>query len=284
MKKLRSAGDPLKTYGEIHRGLITGFNKAFEVDEKKRQELIEEDPRSAEVIRPWIRGRNIAKWKIQWGGKYIIAIQNGGDPDANNPWSDAQNEERARQIFRATYPAIHRHLSQWEERLKKRWDQGEFWWELRACQYYSEFEKPKIVYQEIATHQAFTYSKEPLLMNNKCFFIPTDDLYLLAILNSSVGWFFLGHTVSKLQRGAYAMQSPYVSQVPIPTPTEAQRDAIETLVRQLLDVEGEGPQACPERSRRTGEWERALNAHVYEVYDLTPAEIALIEEATADGA
>jgi hypothetical protein len=62
-------------------------------------------------------------------------------------------------------------------------------------------------------------------------------------------------------------------QVPIPTPTEAQRDAIETLVRQLLDVEGEGPQAEA--------WERALNAHVYEVYDLTPAEIALIEEATA---
>jgi hypothetical protein len=68
----------------------------------------------------------------------------------------------------------------------------------------------------------------------------------------------------------------YLEQVPIPTPTEAQRDTIETLVRQLLDVEGEGPQV--------GAWERALNAHVYAVYDLTPAEIALIEEATAGGA
>ena len=146
--------------------------------------------------------------------------------------------------------------------------------------YYEEFDRPKIVYQEIATYQAFAYSEEPLLMNNKCFLIPTTDLYLLAILNSRVGWFFLGHTVSKLQGGAYAMQSPYVSQVPIPTPTETQRHAIETLVRRLLDVEGEGPQACSERSRRVREWEHALNAHVYEVYDLTPAEIALIEEAT----
>jgi hypothetical protein len=47
------------------------------------------------------------------------------------------------------YPAIHRYLAQWEEKLRKRDDQGQFWWELRSCAYYEEFEKPKIVYPDI---------------------------------------------------------------------------------------------------------------------------------------
>jgi hypothetical protein len=276
MEKVRSNGTPLEDYieGGLHRGVLTGCNRAFVIGGSKRDQLVDEDPHSAEIIRPWIRGRNVSRWCIEWDGEYLIAIQNSDDDDAQNPWGSAETEDKARRIFRDTYPAVHDHLSQYEERLVSRWDQGKFWWELRACTYYADFEKPKIVYQEIATYQAFAFAPDPLLMNNKCFFIPTRDLFLLAVLNSSVGWFFLGNVVSKLRGDAYAMQSPYVKQVPIPEPTEPQREAIEALVRKLLDAEGQGPQV--------EEWERALNALVYEVYGLTDDEIAIVEGSTAD--
>jgi hypothetical protein len=258
---------------KINMGLKTGLNRAFVIDQVTQDQLVQEDPRSAEVIKPWIRGRNVKRWQIDWDGEYLIAIQNSGDVDANNPWAEAETENQARQIFRETYPAIHKHLSQYEERLEKRWDQGKYWWELRACAYYNQFTKPKIIYPDIAQRCEFAFDERGYLSGNTTYFLPTDDLSLLGFLNSSVVEFYYRHITTMIQQDYLRFFTQYLEQVPIPTPTEAQRDAIETLVRQLLDVEGEGPQAEA--------WERALNAHVYEVYDLTPAEIALIEEATA---
>jgi len=75
--------------------------------------LITEDPACEEIIKPWLRGRDIRKWKTEWAGLYIINI-----PSTANkkwPWSDAKAEDTALQIFEQTYPSIHRHLSRWEK-------------------------------------------------------------------------------------------------------------------------------------------------------------------------
>lgn len=146
--KLKATGTPLGQYvdGKIYRGLLTGFNEAFVIDEAKRAELIAADPKSAEIIKPWLRGRDVKRWTIDSKNLYLIAIQNSGDADANNPWAAARTEEEARQIFRETYPAVHDHLTQYEEPLRIRFDQGRWWWELRACAYYREFEQTKIIY------------------------------------------------------------------------------------------------------------------------------------------
>jgi len=134
------------------------------------------------------------------------------------------------------------------------------------------------VYQEIATHQLFALSAEPILLNNKCFLIPTDDLYLLGLLNAGVGWHFLHNTASKLQQGAFALQTPYMEQLPIPDASPADRAIIEGLVRRLLDLHAG---ATPPEPTAVAALEVELNARVYALYDLTPAEIALIEETTA---
>ena len=137
MKKLRSKGTPLEKYidGKFYRGVVTGYNQAFVIDEATRQRLIQEDPRSAEVIKPWLRGKDIKRWRVDWRGLYVIAVQNSGDAGVAHPWANARTEAEARDRFRATYPAIHDHLSQYEDALRKRQDQGRFWWELRACAY-----------------------------------------------------------------------------------------------------------------------------------------------------
>lgn len=274
MTKLRRQRTPLSEFvgGKFHRGILTGLNQAFVIDEATRQRLIAADPRSAEVIKPWLRGRDIKRWRVEWDRQYAIIIQNSGDADADNPWADAADELAARQIFRETYPAVHDHLSQYEEALRKRQDQGRFWWELRACAYYKEFGKPKIVYQEIATFHAFAWAANNFLLNNKCFFIPTDTKYLLGLLNANATWFFLRNIASALQGGALAMQSPYVGAIPIPSPTDEQRIAIERLVEKVIDAHGE--------EFKIAAWEQELNEIVYRLYGLTAAEIALIEAET----
>jgi hypothetical protein len=276
LEKLCQHRIPLGEYvdEQFNMGLKTGLNKAFVIDQTKREKLVAEDPKSAEVIKPWLRGRNVKRWQIEWGSEYLIAIQNSGDEDAHNPWGNIETEEDARKIFHDVYPAVHDYLSQYEDRLRERWDQGKFWWELRACAYYAQFAKPKILYPDIAKRCEFAFDQQGFLSGNTTYFVPTADLALLGILNSHVVEFFYRHVTTMIQQDYLRFFTQYLEQVPIPEPTESQREAIEVLVRKLLDVEGQGPQV--------EEWERALNALVYEVYGLTDDEIAIVERSTAD--
>ena len=91
MNKLRMVGKPLGEYveGKFYYGIKTGLNEAFVIDEETRVRLIAEDPKSAELIKPWLRGRDICKWKATWAGQYIIAIDSSGNKDW--PWSQAEN-------------------------------------------------------------------------------------------------------------------------------------------------------------------------------------------------
>ncbi|MBI5185418.1 MAG: hypothetical protein HZA01_06790 [Nitrospinae bacterium] len=160
------------------------------------------------------------------------------------------------------------HLSQWEDKLKKRDDQGKFWWELRSCAYYEEFERPKIVYQEIATFQSFGYAEPGLFCNNKCFLIPENDDFILGLFNSKLFWWFLGNLTSGLVGGAQAMQMPYMKQLPIPPATPAQKSPIIECVQAILANPG---------SPGVPRLEAEIDQLVYALYGLTEEEIAVVE-------
>ena len=261
LSKIRNGGVPLAKLQsvQIYRGIVTGLNSAFVIDAAARERIVAEDPNSEEIIKPWIRGRNIDRWQVTWDDEYIIFTRRG--------------------IEINKYPAVLKYLEQFKLQLMPGTEEGRKpgnyeWYEIQdTVDYHAEFEKVKIVYPDIAKHCEFTLDSQGFYGGNTVYFLTTDELWLLGVFNSRLVEFFYSHLSTSIQQGYLRFFKSYTSQIPIPTPTEAQRDAIETLVRQLLDVEGEGPQV--------GAWERALNAHVYEVYDLTPAEIALIEEATA---
>ncbi len=273
MKKLRSKGTALAEFVDwkIYYGIKTGYNQAFVIDEATRQRLIEADPRSAEVIKPWLRGRDIKRWRVDWCGLYVIYIRNGGDAGVTHPWENIRIETDARDLFRKTYPAIHDHLSQFEPALRKRQDQGRFWWELRACAYYEAFEKPKIVYPDIAKRPEFVFDFEGRYGGNTLYIIPTNELFLLGVLNSPVVHFFYSKISSTVRGGYFRFIATYMSQIPIPNANSEQRETMESLVRQLLDARGMGPQVAA--------WERELNEIVYRLYDLTEEEIGLVEES-----
>ncbi len=197
LDKLKVNSIPLGKYldGKIHWGVKTGFNEAFVIGSDIRDRLIAEAPESAEVIKPFLAGEDIRRYSLDTQDKYLIWTYVG--------------------IPINQYPAIYRYLQQYQMQLENRSDKGNHWWELRHCDYYAEFEKPKIVYPEISIDNKFAYDTDGQYTNNKTFFIPTDDLYLLAILNSNVAFLFFIFTLSSLRGGFLEYRTQSLVHTPI---------------------------------------------------------------------
>ena len=159
-------------------GIKTGCNDAFLIDTPTKNALVSADPRCAEIIKPYVRGQDVSRWAPDWAGLWMIALKSS----ENCPWPWAEAGEEAESIFAQTYPALHAHMSQFREPLIKRQDQGRYWWELRSCGYWHEFAKPKIMYQDITWRSQFCHDTLGTLSNNTVYFLPSDDLWVTAVL------------------------------------------------------------------------------------------------------
>ena len=277
LEKLQQTGTLLARYvnGSFYMGVKTGCNAAFMIDESVRQQLIAQDPNSGELIRPVLIGRKLRKWKTVSVNEYLIAIASSVNIDW--PWSDAANDSEAEDIFAQTYPAIYEYLNSYRERLRARDDQGTFYWELRSCAYYAEFEKPKIVYPQTASFLYACYDTSKALGLNNTYFIPTSDLSLLAILNSSLFDWYARHKFYSLNDpwagGGLQFFAQYMERVPIANRTPQQKAVLSQLVEGILpDPEGD----------EVRNLQKEIDAQVYQLYGLTDKEIGLIEQAYED--
>jgi hypothetical protein len=225
METMRAAGMPLGEYvkRQIYRGLLTGLNEAFVINGPTRAALIAEDSKSTELIKPLATGKDIRKWTITDKDKWLIVTPIGID------------------IQR--YPAIFDYLQQWQSDLEKRGDKGKYWWELRACDYYDAFEKPKIMFPDIAKDLRFSLDRTKLYGNNTMYFMPVDDLYLIGLLNSSIVEVFYKQLSTQIQGGYIRMFRQYVEQIPIPVALTVDRTAIADLAQQCLNKHGIGCEA-----------------------------------------
>ena len=277
LERLENIGTPLGEYvdGRLYRGVITGCNDAFIIDGSIRQRLITEDERSIELIKPVLRGRNLRKWKETSANEYLIAIASSINREW--PWSDARNSSEAERIFKRTYPAIYRHLNDYRERLITRDDQGKFYWELRSCAYYAEFEQPKVVYRRIAKSLDASYDTTGTFGLDTTFFIPANDLPLLAILNSQLFDWYARHKVLPLNDpwagGGLQFFAQYMEKVPIADMTSEQKMALSRLVKQIL---------ADSQSDDVRDIEQEIDELVYQLYGLTDAEIELIKQTYRD--
>jgi hypothetical protein len=234
LEKIRSWGTPLSEYAGVkpYRGILTGFNEAFVIDGKAREAILRDDPAAEPLIHPFLRGQDIWRWSPEWAGLWMIAIKSSGD----HPWPWTGAGDRAEDIFQETYPGLHAHLKPFEEALKKRQDKGRFWWELRACAYWAEFDKPKLMYQEIQYHPWYAFDRTGSLGNNKTFFLAWDDLYLLAVLNSPLMWWHNFRYLPHMKDEAVTPVAFLIEKLPIARPSEEARSAIEQFVRRLIKI------------------------------------------------
>jgi hypothetical protein len=234
LEKIRSRGIPLSEYAGVKplMGIKTGFNDAFLIDDKARQSILRNDPAVEPLIRPFLRGQDIRRWSPEWAGLWMIAIKSSGD----HPWPWAGAGDRAEEVFRETYPGLHAHLKPFEEPLRKRQDKGRFWWELRSCAYWAEFDKPKLMYQEIQFHPWYALDPTGSLGNNKTFLLASGDLYLLAVLNSPLIWWHNFRYLPHMKDEAVTPVAFLIEKLPIAKPSEETRLEIEQSVRGLVEI------------------------------------------------
>ena len=214
IEKMRVVSVPLGEYvgDKILYGIKTGFNEAFVIDRRTRDRLIAEDHKSAEIIKPFVVGRDIKRYGLDAEERYIILTKIGTPIER--------------------YPAVFAHLQQYQPQLEARWDKGNHWWELRACDYYEEFEKPKIIFPDIADGCKFAFDTAGIYSTNTTYLMPVDpsQKYLVSLLNSSLVEFFF-RDLSALIRGGYLrFFTQYVTQIPIrritSTPPGGERAAL----------------------------------------------------------
>ena len=272
MEKLRRAGKPLGEYvnGRFYRGILTGLNEAFIVDRATRDRLIREHKSSTEILKPFLRGRDVKRWRTEFAEQYLIKIESS--ENKAHPWSDKRPKE-AEEIFAATYPAIHARFEDFRSALKKREDQGKYFWELRSCIYWQEFEKPKILYPDIYEHQSLVWDESEYFAANTCYFISTKEKWLTGLLNSqTVEWFY--SSLSNKMRGGYLRAfSDYMRQIPIPAASPEKQMPVARLVDRILAAKQREAEAD------TSAWEREIDELVDALYGLTPEEIQIVEGA-----
>ena len=276
IKKMKAEGTPLGQYvnNKIYYGIKTGFNKAFVIDNQTRERLIAEDPKSEKIIKPFLIGDDVRKYHFNYRDRHIILTKIG--------------------VQIENYPAIYRHLEQYQEQLKKRWDKGKHWWELRACSYYKEFEKSKILWPDIAKESRFAWDDKGYYCGNTCYIIPVSDFYLLGVLNSKLIWKYLVRVCSVIgdpdKGGRIRQINSYMQHLPIKKLNNdnslemASGKKIRKLVKSVLTLykdlhEALGSIHKDRIQSRIDEAEQEIDRLVYELYGLTEVEIGIVESS-----
>ena len=188
-RKIESVGTPLKDWDiQINYGIKTGFNDAFIISTEKRNEILEncssdeERTKTAELIRPILRGRDIKRYGYDWANLWLINTHNG--IKGVKPRIDIND-----------FPAVKAHLDQYWDKISKRADKGDTPYNLRNCAYLDDFNQPKIIFQEIVQESQFLLdSTKHFFCNDTGRIITGAHLYhLLGILNSELFFFAVKH-------------------------------------------------------------------------------------------
>jgi hypothetical protein len=234
LTKIRGGGVPLSEFAHArpNYGIKTGFNPAFLIDTPTRDRLIAMDTSCADVIRPYLRGQDMKRWAPEWGGMWVITLKSSSD----HAWPWSTSPEIAEEVFHQTFPSLYQHMKPLEVDLRKRQDHGTYWWELRSCSYYPVFDQPKIMYQEIQFHPALCFDNQSFFSNNKTFILVSQDLYLLAVLNSPLMWWHNWRYFPHMKDEALNPVGDLVASLPIAPPTEETRAEVRPAVERLIAI------------------------------------------------
>ncbi len=266
--KLKDKGNKILDWDiSINYGIKTGFNEAFIIDETIKDELIRQDPNNANIIVPYLRGRDTRRYGINHEGLWLVAFLPSRRYNIND------------------YPIIKDYLQTFGKRLEQSGERGSRkktsnkWFETQdSISYWKDFDKPKLIYAETmrihksdtANFPRFGYDDQGYYCDKTTFIITGNNIkFLLAILNSKVGNYLIREYVTKLDTGGYMMQKVFIEEIPI-MPIFGNEN-LSSKVDEILAIKNENPSAD------TADLEAQIDQLVYELYDLTPEEIEIIE-------
>ena len=268
-RKIEAIGTPLKDWDiQINYGIKTGFNDAFVISTEKREEILancqteDERKRTAELIRPILRGRDIKRYGYDWANLWLIYI----------PWhfpyqfdeSIQGASEKAEKAFKEQYPTVYSHLLQYKEPLSKR-NKAETgiryeWYAMQrwGAKYWEDFSKPKIIWKRIGSILRFSYDNKGCLgLDSTCFATGEHIDYLCCVLNSLMGHYLLKDS-PKTGTGDLLVSVQAIE--PACIPYNAQYDA---RLSSLLNIQ---------TNKTSDATEKEINDIVFTMYGLSPHE------------
>ncbi|MBS1744558.1 MAG: Eco57I restriction-modification methylase domain-containing protein [Bacteroidetes bacterium] len=253
-EKIERIGTPLKNWDiQINYGIKTGFNAAFIIDGAKRKELIAQDPKSDEIIRPILRGRDIKRYGYDFADLWLINTHNG------------IREEGIKPIDVNDYPAIKRHLDQYWNKLETRADQGVTPYNLRNCAYMEDFFEQKIMYPNMTKYLPFYLDDKGFMQNDKSFMITGNNIsFLTAFLNSSIFKYCFIDNFPELQGGTRELRKIFLDKIPVVKVTKETNKEFEELVLKL--------QVLYQSHLITKELEIEIDERIFDLYSLTEEE------------
>ena len=263
-EKMQAVGTPLKNWDiSIYRGILTGYNEAFIVDTAVRDRLIGEDPSSEQILKPVLRGRDIARYRANWADLWLIDTHNGY---ADIPAVDVED-----------YPAVKAHLDRFLEPLRRRRDKGATPYNLRNCAYHETFEHEKLFWIDLAEEGRFSYEPDLIYCTNSVYMISGQNIeYLCAVLNSSLITWFMKTTAATSGMGVTRWFKIYVENIPIPKPSIVDRLELTNLMNKILDIKSSTTPAHTEYE------ESEIDHIVCSMYGLTTREVALVTNRSSD--
>jgi hypothetical protein len=230
---------------KIFRGVTTGFNPAFIINEEKRNELVKADKANASIIKKMLQGRNIRKWVYNKTTDYLIFTRKG--------------------IEIKKYPIIEKHLNVFRESLEPgvgRKPGSYNWYEIQDnTAYYAEFEKEKIIWGLTSDKWTFAYDNQGNFLPSNGYILTSTDLpikYLLGVLNSRLMEFYFDFIGIMTAGGAYTLKYETVIEFPIKIANDKIQKQFICLIELILLLKNE--------IKDSTFFERLIDAMVYELY------------------
>lgn len=252
-------GKPLNQWNvKIYRGILTGLNEAFIIDDKKKRELIFADPKSSELIKPLLRGREIHSYYTEWDGDYVINSHNG------------IKTKTIKRIDVDSFKGIKKYLDSFGKKLSDRSDQGDTKYNLRNCAYLDEFKNEKIIWKRIGSSLRFSYSNQEIYsLDSTCIATGEKMKYLTGLLNSKVCKYQLFVSAPRTGMGDLLISVQALEPLLVHYPTESEERLIVSLVDRIIDNK--------RNNLNTSVLEQQLDNLVYKLYDLAYSEVLVID-------
>lgn len=258
LNRTRKVGKPLRDFvnSRVYRGITTGLNDAFVVQQSTRDALAAEKP-SASLLKRFVRGSDISRWAVRASQEWLIFTRRGADI--------------------GKHPAIRKHLQQFKAKLTPGVPGGRKpgsyeWFEIQDnIAYWQQFECPKIVSTKVSIRPAFALDEEGCYLGNTAYFFPVESgaLYLLALLNSTVSFAYAKRVFVEKQNGWYEVQPDGLKSFPVPGASPDQKAVVESTascVQCLYQQTDEPKTGHPRDPLMRDYYEEILNALVYELY------------------
>ena len=248
----------------IYRGITSGCNAGFIIDGYTRESIIadatEYEHRILDnTIFPILQGRNLKKYSYSYNDKYMIVTPRGYNIDRT--------------------PALKKYMLTHYDALSDKSGNNE-WYEQQASPrgtLLRNMHKEKIMWGEISDKAKFTYDDGKYFAEATTFFMTADDnvvslKYLLAILNSTLSEWYFHKIATTTGMGTNRWKKYKLEQLPVARPTKEQEQQIVAIVDQILQKKEANV------NDDTSALEHKIDMLVYALYNLTPEEIAIIEQ------